>query len=162
MTSTATTETVGILARLDIDTAAPGFSRALTALDTATVRELDQAGIEPGLRELVRLRASQLNGCAYCVAEHTRDAMAAGEPTGRVAAVAVWRESPFFTARERAALALADTMTRVADTRVPEADWREASAHLSPAELGALVALIVVINAWNMVGVTTRAWTPTL
>jgi AhpD family alkylhydroperoxidase len=162
MNSTTSTETVGILARLDIDTTAPGFSRALTALDTATVRELERAGIDPGLRELIRLRASQLNGCAYCVAEHTRDALAAGEPTGRVAAVAVWRESPFFTARERAALALTDTMTRVSDTHVPDADWREASAHLNPAELGALVALIVVINAWNTVGVTTRAWIPDL
>jgi AhpD family alkylhydroperoxidase len=108
------------------------------------------------------LRASQLNGCAYCVAEHSRDALAAGEPAGRVAAVAVWRESPFFTARERAALALTDTMTRVSDTHVPDADWREASAHLNPVELGGLVALIVVINAWNTVGVTTRAWAPTL
>lgn len=161
MTSTSS-DTVGVLARLDIETAAPGFSRALAALDTATVRELEQAGIEPGLGELVRLRASQLNGCAYCVAQHTRGALAAGEPAGRVAAVTVWRESPFFTVRERAALGLTDTMTRVCDTHVPEADWRQASTHLKPAELGALVALIVVINAWNTVGVTTRTWTPTL
>jgi AhpD family alkylhydroperoxidase len=157
----ASTETVDILTRLDIDTAAPAFSRALAALDAAATRELDQAGVEPGLRELVRLRASQLNGCAYCVAEHTRDALAAGEPVGRVTAVSVWRESAFFTARERAAFALTDTMTRVVDTHVPEADWREAAAYLTPQELGALVALVVVINAWNMVGVTTRAWAPT-
>ncbi|GAA4432885.1 carboxymuconolactone decarboxylase family protein [Georgenia halophila] len=161
MTSTST-ETVGVLTRLDIDTTAPAFSRGLAALDAAATRELDEAGVEPGLRELVRLRASQINGCAYCVAEHTRDALSAGEPIGRLAAVAVWRESPFFTTRERAALALTDTMTRVADTHVPDADWREASAHLNPAELGALVSLIVVINAWNTVGVTTRAWTPTI
>lgn len=156
------TETVDILTRLDIDTAGPAFCRALASLDAAATRDLDQARIEPGLRELIRLRVSQLNGCAYCVAQHTRDALAAGEPIGRVAAVSVWRESPFFTARERAALALADTMTRVADTHVPEADWREAATHLTPPELGALVALVVVINAWNTVGVTTRAWTPTL
>lgn len=162
MTATANTETVTILRRLDIDATAPGFSRALAALDAAVVEELDRAGVEPGLRELVRLRASQLNGCAYCVSEHTRDALAAGEPLGRVAAVAVWPESPFFTARERAALGLTDTMTRAAETHVPDADWREASAYLTPPELGALVALIVVINAWNAVGVTTRSWTPTL
>lgn len=156
------TQTVDILTRLDIDTTTPAFSRALASLDAAATRELDEADIEPGLRELIRLRASQLNGCAYCVAQHTRDALTAGEPIGRVAAVSVWRESPFFTARERAAFALTDSMTRVADTHVPEADWREASAQLSPAELGALVALVVVINAWNAVGVTTRAWTPTL
>lgn len=162
MTASANAETVGILSRLDIDATAPGFFRALAALDAAVVEELDQAGIDPGLRELVRLRASQLNGCAYCVDQHTRDALAAGEPPGRVAAVAVWAESPFFTARERAALALTDTMTRAVDTHVSDSDWRAAAAHLTPPELGALVALIVVSNAWNTVGVTTRAWTPTL
>lgn len=156
------TETVDVLTRLDFDTAAPAFSRALASLDAAASKELDQAGIPSGLREMLRLRASQLNGCAYCVAQHSRDAAAAGEPAGRVAAVSVWRESPFFTARERSALALTDTMTRLADTRVPDADWREASAHLTPQELAALVALVVAINAWNAVGVTTRAWTPQL
>lgn len=159
---TSTIDTVDMLTRLDIDTVAPEFTRALTALDGAATRELDHAGIEPGLRELIRLRASQLNGCAYCVSEHSRDALAAGEPVGRVAAVSVWQESPFFSARERAALVLTDSMTRVASTHVPDADWRSAAAHLNPAELGALVALITTINAWNAVGVTTRAWTPTL
>jgi AhpD family alkylhydroperoxidase len=158
--TTAPTEPVGILTRLDFEASAPAFSRALAALDAAATRELDRAGVEPGLRQLVRLRASQLNGCAYCVAEHTRDAFSAGESSGRVAAVAVWRESPFFTATERSALALTDTMTRLVDTHVPDADWREASAALTPAQLGALVSLVVVINAWNAVGVTTRAWTP--
>jgi AhpD family alkylhydroperoxidase len=156
------TETVDILTRLDIDTTAPAFSRALASLDAAATQELDQAGIETGLRELIRLRASQLNGCASCVAQHTRDALTAGEPIGRIAAVCVWRESPFFTAHERAALTLTETMTRAAETHVPDADWREASTHRTPAELGALVALVVVINAWNTIGVTTRAWTPTL
>jgi AhpD family alkylhydroperoxidase len=155
-------QTTDILTRLDIDTTAPAFSRALASLDAAATRELDEAHIEPGLRELIRLRASQLNGCAYCVAQHTRDALAAGEPIARIAAVSVWRESPFFTARERGALALTDSMTRMADTHVPDADWCEASAQLSPDELGALVALVVVINAWNAVGVTTRAWAPSL
>lgn len=158
----SSTQTVDILTRLDIDTTAPAFSRALASLDAAATRELDAAHIEPGLRELIRLRASQLNGCAYCVAQHTRNALTAGEPIGRVSAVTVWRESPFFTERERAALALTDSMTQIAGTHVPEADWREASAQLTLAELGALVALVVVINAWNAVGVTTRAWTPAL
>lgn len=162
MTDTAIAETVDVATRLDIDTTASGFIRTLTALDSAATRELDRAGIEKGLRELVRLRASQINGCAYCVSEHSRDALTAGEPAGRVAAVAVWRESPFFTARERAAFALTETMTRAAATHVPDADWGEASGVLSEAELSAFVALIVVINAWNTIGVTTRAWTPIL
>lgn len=160
---TATTDdTVAVLVRLDIDTVAPAFSRALTSLDAATTRQLDEAGIEARLRELIRIRASQLNGCAYCVAIHTRDALDAGEPIPRLVAVTVWRESPFFTRRERAALALTDSMTRLVETHVSEADWAEASVAFTPEELGALVALITTINAWNAVGVTTRAWTPTL
>lgn len=159
---TASTDTVDVLVRLDIDTTAPTFSRALASLDAATTAQLDQAGIEPGLRELVRIRASHLNGCSYCVNEHTRDALAGGEHLGRVVAVPVWRESPFFTARERAALALTDSMTRAAETHVTDAEWATASAAFDAAELGALVALITTINAWNVVGVTTRAWTPSL
>lgn len=158
----SSSQTVDILARLDFDSAVPTFSRALASLDAAATKELDRAGIEPGLRELIRLRASQLNGCAYCVQTHSSDALAVGEPIGRVAAVSVWAESPFFTARERAALALTDTMTRLADTHVPETDWQAAEAHLTTQELGAIVALVVTINAWNAVGVTTRTWTPTM
>ena len=154
--------TVDVLVRLDIDTVAPTFSRALASLDAATTRQLDDAGVERPLRELIRLRASQLNGCSYCVDLHTRDALEAGDSARRLAALGVWRESPFFTARERAALALTDTMTRVVQTHVPDADWGEASVVFTPEELGALVALVTTINAWNVVGVTTRAWTPTL
>lgn len=162
MNSTHTEKHIGILSRLDLETSVPTFIRALNSMDAAATKELDRAGVESALRELVRLRASQINGCAYCVSEHTRDALAAGEPLGRIAAIAVWRESPFFTARERAAFALTDTMTRVADTHVPDTDWREASAALNPSELGALISLVIVINAWNTAGVTSRAWTPTL
>lgn len=157
-----TTEPVDILVRMDIDTVAPRFMRALASLDAATTKQLDEAGIETALRELVRIRASQLNGCAYCVDQHTADALAAGEQVGRITAVHVWRESPFFTARERSALALTDSMTLAAQTHVSDADWATATAALGSEELGALVALITTINAWNTVGVTTRAWTPTL
>jgi AhpD family alkylhydroperoxidase len=157
-----TDDAVGVLVRLDIDTVARTFSRALTSLDAATTMQLDQAGIEARLRELIRIRASQLNGCAYCIGVHTKDSLDAGEPIARLAAVTVWRESPFFTRRERAALALTDSMTRLVETHVGEADWAEASVAFTPEELGALVALITTINAWNTVGVTTRAWTPTL
>ena len=87
---TTTTKTVDVLTRLDIDTAAPTFSRALASLDAAATRELDRVGIEPGLRELIWLRASQLNGCACCVSQHSADALAVGEPIGRVTAVSVW------------------------------------------------------------------------
>lgn len=150
--------TVPIPVRLDIDTIAPHFSRALAHLDTAMVRELDAVDFDHRLRELVRLRASQLNGCSYCVDMHATDALKAGDTTQRINALAVWRESALFTARERAAFTLTESITRASETHVPDADWEAASAAFSPAELGALVALIVTINAWNGVGVSTHAW----
>lgn len=155
-----TSEPVGIPIRLDIDTVAPAFSRALARLDAATTAELDGAGIEPRLRELIRLRASQLNGCAYCVDQHSKDALTAGEAVARLVAVSVWQESPFFSARERAALALTESVTFAARGHVSDAEWRAGATAFTPTELGAIVALIVTINAWNAVGVTTRAWTP--
>jgi AhpD family alkylhydroperoxidase len=153
---------VGVPVRLDIDTAAPRFSRAMASLDAAATAELDRVGIETPLRELVRIRASQVNGCAYCVSTHTTDARAAGVSEGRLTAVPVWRESPFFTARERAALEFTETVTRLSETHVPQEAWVAAEAEFTAAELGALVALIVTINAWNALAVTTRAWTPAL
>lgn len=159
---TASTGTVDILLRMDIDTVAPTFTRALAALDAATTQQLDDAGIEHTVRELVRIRASQLNGCAYCVNQHTNDALTAGEQIGRIAAVPVWRESSFFTSHERAALALTDSMILGARTHDSDADWAAAAVSFSPEQLGALVALIATISAWNVVGATTRAWTPRL
>jgi len=153
-----TDATVSIPVRLDIDAIAPHFSRALAHLDNAMVRELDAVDFDRRLRELVRLRASQLNGCSYCVELHSADALKAGDTAQRVNAVAVWRESPLFTARDRAAFTLTESITRASETHVPDADWDAAAAVFSPEELGALVSLIVTINAWNAVGVSTHAW----
>lgn len=149
---------VPVLTRLEIDTVAPHFSKALAHLDNAMVRELDAVSFDARLRELVRLRASQLNGCSYCVDLHSADALKARDTAARIAAVAVWRESSSFTARERAAFTLTESITRASETRVPDADWAAAAQQFSPEELGALVALIVTINAWNLVGVSTHAW----
>jgi len=149
-----------ITARLDFDAVVPGFSRAMAALDRAATKELDSAGLDPGLRELVRIRASQLNGCAYCIDMHTKDARAAGETEQRLYALPAWRETPFFTSRERAALAFTESVTLLASTHVPEADYEAVAKEFGPAEIGALVALLVAINAWNRIGVATRAWEP--
>jgi len=146
--------------RLDFDQHAAGFSRAMAHLDRAATKELDQADVDPRLRELVRIRASQLNGCAYCVDMHTKDARAIGETEQRLYALPVWRETPFFSLRERAALAFAEEVTLLATTHVPEQAYHAAAAEFSPAELGALISLIVTINAWNAIGVATRAWEP--
>jgi AhpD family alkylhydroperoxidase len=148
--------------RLDVDAAIPAFSKAMAHLDTTATRELDRVGFPVGLRDLLRLRASQVNGCAYCVDLHSRDAQAAGESFQRINAVSVWAESPFFTEREHAAFAFTDTVTRVGQTRVPAAAYDAVAAHWSPDEVGAMLALIVTINAWNMLAVATRAWEPVL
>jgi AhpD family alkylhydroperoxidase len=156
MTTTNTTTQIPV--RLDIDTLAPAFAKAMAHLDNAATRELDKAGIDPKLRELIRLRASQLNGCAYCVDTHSKDARAIGETEQRLFAVAVWQEMPLFTERERAALAFTEAVTLVARDHVPQAAYDAVAGQFTQEEIAALVSLIVVINAWNAIGVSTRAW----
>ena len=158
MTATPTTQQIPV--RLDFDSHAPVFSRAMAHLDRAATKQLDDAGIDHRLRELVRIRASQLNGCAYCIDMHTKDARAVGETEQRIYALPAWRETPFFTFRERAALAFTESVTLLADTRVPDEDYTALAAEFSPGEAAALVSLIVTINAWNTIGVSTRTWQP--
>ncbi|HEX5189641.1 MAG TPA: carboxymuconolactone decarboxylase family protein [Streptosporangiaceae bacterium] len=158
MTTTQTTAPIPV--RLDFDENAAGFARAMAHLDRAAIKELDKVNFDARLRELVRIRASQLNGCAYCVDMHTKDARAIGETEQRIYALPVWRETPFFSARERAALAFTEEVTLAASTHVPDEAYQAAAAEFSPAELGALVSVIVTINAWNAIGVATRAWEP--
>jgi AhpD family alkylhydroperoxidase len=155
-----TTETTSIPVRLDFDRCAPTFSKALAHLDHAMTKELDRVDLDARLRELVRIRASQLNGCAYCIDMHTKDARAVGETEQRIYALPAWRETPFFSERERAALAFTESVTTMTDGHVPAADYQTVAAQFSDDEVAALLALIVTINAWNAVGVATRAWTP--
>lgn len=157
---TITNDTEQIPVRLTFDSLAAGYSRAMAHLDQAATRELDKAGIDPKLRELIRIRASQLNGCAYCIDMHTKDARAAGETEQRIYALPAWRETPFFTARERAALAFTESVTLLAQTHVPAEAYAEVAAQYQPDEVAALVSLLVAINAWNTVGVSTRTWVP--
>ena len=142
--------------RLDFYKASPDAMKALIALEGA----LAKLGLDPMLVDLVKLRASQLNGCAYCVDMHTKDARAIGETDQRIYGLAVWRETPYFTPRERAALAFTESVTRLSDTHVPDQAYQEVAAEFSPQEVAALVSLIVTINAWNAIGVSTRAWVP--
>jgi AhpD family alkylhydroperoxidase len=161
MTTTSTsTDTVQIPVRLDFDSHAAAFSRAMSHLDQSATKELDRVDFDHRLRELVRIRASQLNGCAYCVDMHTKDARAIGESEQRLYALPAWRETPYFSARERAALAFTESVTLLASSHVPDADYAAVAAEFSPDEVAALVSLIVTINAWNAIGVATRAWVP--
>jgi AhpD family alkylhydroperoxidase len=161
MTSTDTGDAlVSIPVRLDFDALAPEFSRAMAHLDRASRRELDRAAIDQRLRELIRIRVSQINGCAYCIDMHTKDARAVGESEQRIYALPAWREAPFFTERERAAFELADAMALMAKDHVPDEIVERAKAVFGDEEIAALVTLIVSINAWNAIGVSTRAWEP--
>jgi AhpD family alkylhydroperoxidase len=147
---TTTTETV----RLAVDELAPHLNKAMNALDAAARKTT----LEPALLELVRLRASQLNGCAYCVDLHSRDARAGGEGERRLYAVPVWRETPFFNARERAALALTEAATRLTEGPVSDEVFGVAAAVFTETELAELIWAIAVINAWNRLGATARPW----
>jgi AhpD family alkylhydroperoxidase len=149
-----------IPARLDFDTHAAAFAKAMAHLDRTATKELDRVDFDPKLRELVRVRASQLNGCAYCIDMHTKDARAIGETEQRLYGLAAWPETPYFTARERAALAFTEAVTLVAGTHVPAADYDAVAAEFTPDEVAALLSLIVTINAWNAIAVSTRAWLP--
>ncbi|HEX8803030.1 MAG TPA: carboxymuconolactone decarboxylase family protein [Acidimicrobiales bacterium] len=134
--------------------ALPGAMKALTALSTAA----KSAGVPAEVLEMVHLRASQVNGCSVCVHMHARDLKKAGESDERVAAVAAWRDAPWFSDAERAALALAEAVTRLDDRAdpVPDAVWDEAARHYDQQGLAALVVSIAAVNAWNRVNVATR------
>jgi AhpD family alkylhydroperoxidase len=149
-----------IAVRLDFEAHAPSFARAMGELEKAATKELDRAGIDPLVRELVRVRASQLNGCAYCIDMHTKDARAAGESEQRLYALPAWRETPYFSERERAALAFSEAVTLLAEDHVPTAAYDAVAAYFNPDEVAALVSLIVAINAWNAIAASTRTWTP--
>ena len=118
------------------------------------------SGLEPGLRELVKMRASQINGCAYCIDMHSKDARAAGETEQRIYALSAWRETPFFTPRERAALALTEAVTLIAQGVLSSAIVDEASSVFAPEELTRLLYLIIEINAWNRLAITTGSPEP--
>jgi AhpD family alkylhydroperoxidase len=137
-----------ITSRIPLHSAAPGVYGAIESLD-------DSAQFDPALRELVRIRASQINGCGYCVDYHSRDAQRAGEQDRRIFALTTWRESPFFDERERAALELTEALTRMPEGGVPDATYERAADQFTEAELGQLMGVIIAINAWNRVGVGT-------
>ena len=134
--------------------AVPGAMAALLELGKA----LDRSGLPVRTGDLVHIRASQINGCGVCGVQHQREARRRGESDERVWAVAGWRDAPYFTPAERAALALTEAVTRQADTAdpVPDALWEEAARHFEPQQLGALVLSIASINLWNRLNVTTR------
>ncbi|MFL5574705.1 MAG: carboxymuconolactone decarboxylase family protein [Gemmatimonadaceae bacterium] len=140
-------------ARLDFARVAPDAYRAQAGLEAY----LRTCGLEESLLELVKLRASLINGCARCVDMHTKDARHAGETEQRLYAVSVWRETPFFTPRERAALAWTEAVTEVARTGVPDDVYAEARSQFDEEELVALTMAVVTINGWNRLAISFRS-----
>jgi AhpD family alkylhydroperoxidase len=134
----------------------PDVSAAMGSLHAAAVSAAQEAKLEPELLELVRIRASQINGCAFCLDLHTRDARARGETEQRIYTLNAWRETPFFTERERAALALTEAVTLVHDGRVPDAVYAEAAGVFDENQIAALIWAATVINAYNRIAIATR------
>ena len=140
--------------RLAVDDLAPAMMRAMSALDAASKK----TSLDKPLLELVRARASQLNGCAYCVDLHSGDAITGGESQRRLFNLPVWRETALFTERERAALDLTEAATRLTDGPVSDEVFAAAAAEFDETELAELIWTITVINAWNRLGATARPW----
>lgn len=142
--------------RINVFTTAPDAIKAMMGLE-AYVRS---SGLQPSLIELVKIRASQMNGCAFCLDMHARDARAQGESEQRLHLLSAWRESPLYSDSERAALAWTEAMTRLPDTGVPDAIYDELTRHFSEAEIVRLSMLIVAINGWNRLNVGLRTVHP--
>lgn len=142
--------------RFDYATVAPEASSAMRGLE----RYVRASGLERSLLELVKIRASQLNGCAYCLDMHTKDARAAGESEQRLYALAAWREAPFYSERERAALEWSEAMTLLGRDGVPDDLYERARRHFSELELVNLTMAVIAINGWNRLSVAFRSPEP--
>jgi AhpD family alkylhydroperoxidase len=139
--------------RLDYSKASPDGFKAIYGLQAY----VDNSGLEHSLMELVKMRASQINGCAYCLDMHSKDARAAGETEQRLYALNAWRETPFYTDRERAALAWTEALTLVSQKEVSDELYAEARKHFSEKELVDLTFVIIAINGWNRLAIPFRS-----
>ncbi len=142
--------------RLDYFARAPKLMQAVLALNKA----VDDSGLERGLLHLVKLRASQINGCSYCVDMHSREARADGESEQRLYLVAAWKESPLFTGRERAAFRWVEAVTLISENGVPDALYADMLKHFSEEDLVKLTVAVAMINTWNRLSVSFHAIHP--
>jgi AhpD family alkylhydroperoxidase len=142
--------------RMNFYQAAPETMKALMALE----HQIQSSGLEQSLIELVKTRASQINGCAFCIDMHTKDARKRGETEQRLYLLDAWREAPAYTDRERAALAWTEAVTLISETHAPDDVYNEVRAHFSEAETVNLTMLIATINTWNRLSISFRAVPP--
>src|SRR5215218_6365627 len=138
--------------RLDYSKAAPGSVQAMYKLQ----KYVDQSGLEHSLLELVKTRVSQINGCAYCIDMHTKDARAAGESEQRLYGLSAWREAPYYSDRERAALAWAEVVTNISESHASDEEYAAVGAHFGEEELVKLTMAIITINGWNRLSIAFR------
>ncbi len=139
--------------RIEYAKVAPGAVQAMQALEGY----IRQSGLEPDIFEMVRVRASQINGCAFCIDMHTKEARAAGESEQRLYALDAWRETPFFSEREQAALEWTEAVTRVSERHVPDEVYERAREQFTEKELVELTMAVVATNGWNRLAISTRA-----
>jgi AhpD family alkylhydroperoxidase len=150
MTSRPSVPSDTLTPRLRMASLTPESYKAMGAL-AGTVADFDQT-----IKHLVHIRVSQINGCAFCIDMHTKDARLAGETEQRIYALNAWRETPFYSSRERAALALAEEMTNLPTSNVPDDVYEEAAHYFEGKELAQLIWQITIINAWNRIAITSR------
>lgn|SRR5574337_301105 len=142
--------------RVNLGKTAPALYQSVIELDRLASEALTTAGIAEGFSHLLRLRASQINQCAFCVRLHARDALSSGESGDRVAVLAAWKETEYFTPKERAALELVEAITLISEGQLPDAIYEQAAENLSKEEFSAIEWLAVVINTWNRIAISSR------
>lgn len=138
--------------RMDLSKIDPKALQAVLGME----KYLAETGMDKTLKELIKIRASQINGCAFCLDMHTKDARKNGETEQRIYGLDAWRESPFYTKKERAALALTEAVTLVSETHVPDEVYNEAKEQFGEQQLAQLIMMIATINVWNRIAITTR------
>lgn len=142
--------------RVNLGKSAPSLYQAVVSLDKLMTEAVASANLPEGFTHLLRLRASQINQCAYCIRLHTRDAMSSGEASDRISVLPAWRESEYFTKKERSALALIEAITLISDGQVPDSIYEQAASNLSKDEILAVEWLSIVINMWNRIAISSR------
>lgn len=142
--------------RVNLGKTAPELYKTVIELENLSMQKVQQAGLDIGFSHLLKLRASQINQCAFCVRMHTQDAIKAGESTDRIALISAWRESEYFTEKERAALILIEEITLIANQHFPDSPYEQAAQHLSSDEITAIEWVAIVINTWNRIAISSQ------
>ena len=142
--------------RVNLGKTAPELYKAVLELENLSMQKVKQAGLDIGFSHLLKLRASQINQCAFCVRMHTQDAIKVGESMERIALISAWRESDYFSEKERAALILIEEITLIANQHFPDSAYQDAAKVLSEAEITAIEWVAIVINAWNRIAISSQ------